>query len=506
MTFTELAEPRADDTNGPRQWQMLIGDEWVEARDGRRFESINPFNGEVWATAPVAGSSDVRAAVAAAERALDGPWGLMSASQRGALIRRFADLIGEHADDLAVIETTDNGKVLRETKAQLAGLPATYHYFAGAADKIHGHTIPAPQTNFFTYTQPLPIGVVGAILPWNSPLYILASKLAPALAAGCTFVAKPAEQTSASTLAFARLAREAGIPPGVFNVVTGVGETGAALAQDPGVSKVSFTGSTATGIQVMKSAADHIAAVTLELGGKSPNIVFADADVEAAANGVVAGIFAATGQTCIAGSRLLVAEAVHDELVERVAARARTIKLGNPLAMETEMGPIAFAEQLEKVRSYVGFGLDEGAQLVCGGGQPDREELRRGYFFEPTVLTGVRNDMRVAREEIFGPVLSVIPFRDEDDAVRLANDTSYGLAAGVWTKDVQRAHRVVQRLNAGSIWINSYRTLAFNVPYGGFRQSGIGRENGFEGLREYLQTKSVWIEMTGQSRDPFTLG
>jgi aldehyde dehydrogenase (NAD+) len=256
----------------------------------------------------------------------------------------------------------------------------------------------------------------------------------------------------------------------------------------------------------MQGAAEHIAEVTLELGGKSPNIVFADADVEAAANGVIAGIFAATGQTCIAGSRLLVHESVRDELVERVAARAQTIKLGNPLDMETEMGPIAFAEQLSKVRSYVELGLEEGAQLRCGGRSPDAPELQHGYFYEPTVLGDVRNDMRVAREEIFGPVLGVLTFRDEDEAIRIANDTTYGLAAGIWTRDVQRAHRVAHAVNAGTVWVNTYRVLAFNVPYGGFGQSGIGRENGLEGLDAYLQTKSVWIELTGQSRDPFKLG
>ncbi|MBB5157259.1 aldehyde dehydrogenase [Saccharopolyspora phatthalungensis] len=489
-----------------RHCQMYIGNTWMEAETGERFETVNPFTGRPWASAPLAGPADVRKAVQAAERALEGPWAKMSATQRGDLIRRLADLIGEHAEELATIETTDNGKVIRETRGQLQGMPATYDYFAGAADKIHGATIPSPHTNFFTYTRREPIGVVAAILPWNSPLYLLASKLAPALAAGCTFVAKPAEQTPMSTLRFAELVAEAGFPDGVFNVVTGGGETGAALAADPGVAKVTFTGSTATGTAVMKSAADHIADVTLELGGKSPNIVCADADLDAAMNGVLAGIFAATGQTCIAGSRLLVARELHDELVDRLVRRIQSIKLGDPLLMETEVGPIAFAEQLDKVCSYVDIARTEGASLVCGGKRPNSANLRDGYFFEPTILTEVHNDMRVAREEIFGPVLSVIPFDTEDEAVRIANDTSYGLAAAVWTRDIQRAHRMAHQIHAGSIWINSYRVLAYNVPYGGFRQSGIGRENGIEGLDAYLQTKSVWVELTGASRDPFKLG
>src|SRR5215210_1881786 len=489
-----------------KQCRMYIGGAWCDAQDGETFETVNPFTGRPWASAPLAKAADVRAAVQAADAALAGPWGRMSASERGRLLRRLADLIAEHAEELAVLESTDNGKVIRETRGQMAGLPATYEYFAGAADKIEGRTFAPTQPNFFTYSRRQPIGVVAAILPWNSPLYLLASKLGPALAAGCTFVAKPAEQTPVSTLRFAELVAEAGFPDGVFNVVTGAGATGAALARHPGVHKVTFTGSTATGTSVMQGAAEHIAEVTLELGGKSPNIVFADADVEAAANGVIAGIFAATGQTCIAGSRLLVHESVRDELVERVAARAQTIRLGNPLEMETEMGPIAFAEQLDKVRSYVELGIEEGAELRCGGRAPDAPELQHGYFYEPTVLAGVRNDMRVAREEIFGPVLGVVTFRDEDEAIRIANDTNYGLAAGIWTRDVQRAHRVAHAVNAGTVWVNTYRVLTFNVPYGGFNQSGIGRENGLEGLDAYLQTKSVWIELTGQSRDPFKLG
>jgi len=504
MATTSARTSRSEEL---QRYQMLVGGEWIEASSGATFESVDPYTGRTWATIPEASDGDVDIAVKAAQRALDGPWGRMTGVERARLIRRLAEEIDAHAEQLAVTETTDNGKVIREMLGQLKNLPEWYYYFAGAADKIQGETIPSAVPNYFIYTLREPIGVIGAITPWNSPLLVTSYKLAPALAAGCTFVLKPAEQTSASALEFGKLFEAAGFPPGVFNVVTGHGPTtGSALVKNPGVQKIAFTGSTATGRLIMRSASDHLAQVTLELGGKSPNIVFADADLDAAANGAIAGIFAAAGQTCVAGSRLLVQNEVYDELIDRVVAKAQTIQLGDPLLQETEMGPIAFKEQWEKIKDYIAIGENEGATLAYGGRVPDRKDLREGFFLEPTVFTDVDNQMRVAREEIFGPVLTVIPFENEEKALEIANDSIYGLAAGVWTSNLQRGHRMAKALQAGTVWLNSYRNIGFNVPFGGYKESGVGRENGLEAIHEFTQVKSVWVELSGATRDPFRLG
>ncbi|HEX5608901.1 MAG TPA: aldehyde dehydrogenase [Solirubrobacterales bacterium] len=487
-----------------QRYEMHVGGKEVPALSGATYESQDPYRGEPWAVVPDGGAEDVEAAVAAARAALDGEWGATPPSQRGELLRRLAELLARDAEKLGQIEARDNGKLLRETSAQAALIPKWFTYYAGLADKIEGATIPSDNPAMFAYTRREPVGVVAAIVPWNSPLLLTTYKLAPALAAGCTVVLKPSDLTPVTALKLAALAREAGLPPGVINVVTGFGPAvGSALAEHPGVDKLTFTGSTRVGIEVARTSVGTLKRVGLELGGKSAQVVFADADLDAAANGVIAGIFAASGQTCVAGSRLLVEASVHDELVERIVSRARTIKLGNPLDPATEMGPLVNQRQLETVLGLVESAREEGATVACGGG-PSPE--LGGLFFEPTVLTGTRPEMRVVQEELFGPVLAVMPFSTEEEAIELANDTSFGLAGGVWTKDAHRSHRVAHRMATGTVFVNCYRLVAPGVPFGGYGMSGWGRENGIAAVEEYTEVKAVWVELSGATRDPFVIG
>ena len=486
---------------------MVIGGVERTASDGGWIESFNPYTGAPWARIPRGTAADANAAVDAAASAMEDPaWTGLTASQRGALLRRVGDLIVANAERLADLEVRDNGKLKAEMLGQMRYLPEHYYYFGGLADKIEGAVIPSDKKGMFVHTVHEPLGVVVAITPWNSPLLLTTWKLAPALAAGNAVVIKPSEHASVSMIEFVKLFHEAGFPPGVVNVVTGYGaECGAALIENPKVAKVAFTGGDAGGRAVYQAAARGLKRVTLELGGKSPNIVCEDADIEQAVKGAVSGIFAATGQTCMAGSRLLVHEILHDRFVEALKDFAAEARLGDPMAPDTQIGPVATLEQFEKVLGYIEIAKAEGAQLAHGGQTWRGPGCEMGWFVEPTILTGVTNDMRVAQEEIFGPVLSVIRFRDDDEALRIANDTPYGLAAGVWTQDIARAFRFTRELKVGTVWVNAYRVVSYAVPFGGYKQSGIGRENGQEMIREYLQTKSVFINLEKAVPNPFVL-
>lgn len=490
-----------------KRYDLRIAGQAVQPAGGTWFESKNPFTGQTWAEIPRGDARDVDQAVNAAHTAFtSGPWSEMTASQRGLLLHRLADLIARDAEKLAATEVRDNGKLFAEMSAQLAYIPQWYRYYGGLADKIEGTTLPLDKKGYFAFTRREPLGVVAAITPWNSPLMLASWKIAPALAAGCTVVIKPSEFTSASTLEFAELFDEAGFPPGVFNVVTGFGaEVGAPLVDHPLVRKISFTGSDLTGRRINEQAAAQFKHTAMELGGKSPNIVFEDADLEQAAFGAISGIFAATGQTCIAGSRLLVQDSIYDAFVERLLAVARTARMGDPMDPATQVGPVTTPPQFEKVLEYIAIAKAEGATVLLGGARGDDPACGSGWFVQPTIFGDVRNDMRIAQEEVFGPVLSILRFKDEAEALAIANDVRFGLAAAVWTRDIARALRMSERLQAGTVWVNTYRAVSYLAPFGGYKDSGLGRENGIAAIDEYLQTKTVWINSGAVAGNPFVI-
>ncbi len=491
-----------------KDYQTYIDGKWCEAASGKKFQTHDPYTGEPWALIPECDAKDAGRACEAAWRAFDaGPWPAMTQTARGKVLRRIAGLIEKHAEHLAQIEVRDNGKLISEMVAQTKYLPEWFYYYGGLADKIQGAVVPADRPDHFTYILKEPVGVCAFITPWNSPLMLVGWKLAPALAAGCTVVIKPSEFTSASLLEFMKLVIEpAEVPPGVINVVTGYGAVvGEPLVTHPKVAKVAFTGGTATGARVNELAAKTFKKVSLELGGKSPNIVFDDCIIDDAVSGAVSGIFAATGQTCIAGSRLLLQETIHDQFVEKLIAMAKTARLGDPSKFETQVGPVTTPPQYQKILSYIDVAKGEGANCVLGGGPATKEEGGGKYFVKPTIFTGVNNSMRIAQEEVFGPVLSIIKFRDEEEAVQIANDVAYGLGAGIWTQSVRRATTVSKRIRAGTVWVNTYRAVSFLMPFGGYKASGLGRENGIEAIDGYLQSKSVWINNGPGGGNPFIM-
>jgi aldehyde dehydrogenase (NAD+) len=476
--------------------QMLIDGKWVDAASGKRFETHNPATGELLATVAEGDAEDINRAVAAARRAFEGPWSKAKPYERQALLLKLADLIETHFDELSALDTVDMGAPLSRTRAYRGRALGMLRYYAGQATALHGETIEnSLPGEIFSYTLKEPVGVVGAIIPWNGPLTATIWKIGPAIATGCTVVLKPAEEAPLTSLRIAELCMEAGIPAGVVNVVPGYGETaGAALAAHPDVDKVAFTGSHVTGQSIIRASAGNLKRVSLELGGKSPDIVFADADLEAAVPGAAMAVFANSGQICSAGTRLFVESKIYDEFVSRVADYGKQLKVGNGLDPNTQVGPLVSQQQYDRVSDYLSIGQKEGARALAGGGKLTDGALAKGYFVQPTVFAGVEDSMRIAQEEIFGPVISAISFKDTDELIKRANATMFGLGSGVWTTNVGKAHSVAKALRAGSVWVNCYQAMDPAVPFGGYKMSGYGRESGKQHVEEYLNVKAVWIK------------
>ncbi|MBV6271346.1 aldehyde dehydrogenase [Alcaligenaceae bacterium CGII-47] len=487
------------------KYSLFIGGEWTTQPDQHYFPAINPYSQEVWAEIPQASEAQVIDAIDSARAAFNQVWSKTSGLERGKLMNRLADLLDADAERMSILESTDNGKVIRETSTQMHMAARAYRFFAGSADKLSGKVFPLDKPNILDFAQKQALGVAVLITAWNSPIALLSNKLAPALAAGCTVIIKPSEHASVSTLEFAKFIEQAGFPKGVVNVVTGDYKVGKWLINSRRIDKISFTGSPGVGREIASDAGRNLTPVTLELGGKSPNIIFEAADINKAVVGALAGIFGATGQTCIAGSRLLVQKTVYADVVDKLVARAKSIILGDPLDFKTEMGTLANQPQFDRVMALIKKGGDDGAVLAVGGERATGAGLSKGLFIQPTIFKDVDNSMALAREEIFGPVLSIIPFDTEDSAIEIANDNDYGLAAGIWTNDLNQALRVSQAVHAGCVWVNTYRASAMQAPFGGFKDSGFGRERSLWALDEYMTYKNVMIDFSGEDRDPFAV-
>jgi acyl-CoA reductase-like NAD-dependent aldehyde dehydrogenase len=482
-----------------KSYQMLIDGKWVNASNGAMFESINPTNGQVWSKVPEATETDVDDAVNAAHRAFStGPWSKMTPTERGKCLRKLGDLLAEKSEPLGRTESVDTGKMLKETRWQAKYIAEFFHFYAGCADKISGETLPIDKPDLFVFTNREPLGVVAAIVPWNSQLFLVAVKVGPALAAGNTIVLKASEHASAAMLEFGELVAEAGFPPGVVNIVTGHGEPcGKALTSHPLFARISFTGGPNAARHVLYNSAENFAEVSLELGGKSPFIVFDDANIESAVNGSVAGIFGAAGQSCVAGSRLYLHEDIADEFLERMVAIAKDIRIGDPLLEETQMGPLCTIGQLENIEKEVSQAIEEGGQILHGGKRPENFE---GLFYEPTIISCASQNMKIVDTELFGPVLSVLKFRTEEEVIGLANDTVHGLAAGIFTRDSARSLRMAKAVRAGIVWVNTYRVVSPIAEFGGIKGSGYGRESGFQAMHDYTRPKTIWMNT---SDEPF---